>query len=219
MKKLSCSNTLLLILLLLPGILLLFHKPLLSGYATLFNASAYTKGADGILILAGNPETRVEKTVELYRQGYGKQILLTSARSQGNKYHHIFRSQIETVADVMAYEGIKDFTLVPSLKGGATSTFDEAYDMAKYAGDHNITHLIIVTDTFHTARALYAFKKVFSKLGVTVRLEAAGAGNNHFDESNWWRSESGLTSYFLEPLKFFVYLFRSSNLEGIEESP
>ena len=123
------------------------------------------------------------------------------------------------VEEALAYEKISDYTLVPSLKGGATSTFDEAYDIAQYAKDHHLNHIILVTDTFHTARALYAFKKVFWKQGLKVKLEAAGAENNLFNETNWWRSEIGLTHYILEPLKFLVYLFRSSNLEIIEESP
>lgn len=219
MKKLSFKKTVIL-LILLGGILsVLFHKTLLAGYASLFDASGYSKGADAILILSGNPETRVEKAAALYREGYGKMILLTSARPMGSKYHHIFKTQIEKVAEAVAYEGIDDFVLVPSLKGGATSTFDEAYDLARYAEEHNQTHLIIVTDTFHTARALYAFKKVFAIQGVEAKLEAAGAPNNHFDETNWWRSEVGLTHYILEPLKFLVYFFRSSNLEMIEENP
>ena len=83
-----------------------------------------------------------------------------------------------------------------------------------------MTHIIIVTDTFHTARALYAFKKVFKKVGMgEVKIEAAGASNNYFNESNWWYSESGLSTYVLESLKFFVYGFRSANLEIIKESP
>lgn len=196
-----------------------FYRELLTGYASFFDASGYTKGADAILILSGNPETRVEKAVELYRGGYGEQILLTSARAMGNKYHHIFRPQIEMVEEAVAFEGIEAYELVPSLKGGATSTFDEAYDLAQYANKHHMSHIILVTDTFHTARALYAFKKIFDKLGCNVKLEAAGAPNNHFNATNWWHSELGVSVYILEPVKFLVYLFRTSNLEIIEETP
>lgn len=218
MKKLSFKKKVLLLFLALLVMGGLFHKEILTGYASLFDASAYSKGADGILILSGNPETRVEKAVELYRQGYGGQILLTTTKSIGNKYHHIFKTQIQMVQEAIRYEGIDDFVLVPSLKGGATSTFDEAYDLAEYVRKHNLRHIILVTDTFHTARALYAFKKVFDNLQMDVKLEAAGASNNFFNKKNWWRTESGLVTYFFESLKFLVYCFRSSNLEIIEES-
>jgi uncharacterized SAM-binding protein YcdF (DUF218 family) len=219
MKKLTLTKTVLILFILCGVSAVLFYKELLSGYASLFDAAGYTKGADAIVILSGNPATRVEKAAALYREGYGGQILLTSAMALGDKYHHIFKTQTQKVVEALAYEGIDGFVQVPSLKGGATSTFDEAYDMAQYAKVHHMTHLILVTDTFHTARALYAFKKVFAKLGLDVKLEAAGASNNHFNETDWWRSEMGLSSYILEPLKFLVYSLRSSNLEIIEETP
>jgi len=220
MKKLSFKTLLLLLLsfMLIGGIT--FYKELLAGYASLFDAGEYTKGADAVLILSGNPETRVEKAVALLREGYAKTILLTSARPMGNKYQDIFKTQPEEMQAALAYEGIREFAVIPSLTGGATSTFDEAYDAAQYAHEHNISRIILVTDTFHTARALYAFKKVFKKVGMErVRLEAAGAPNNHFDETDWWRSEAGMTSYILEPFKFVIYGLRSTNLEGIEATP
>ncbi len=71
--------------------------------------------------------------------------------------------------------------MVPSLKGGATSTFfEEACDLLQFCGKENLKHLIIVTDSFHTRRALYAFKKVF--LGSNVNVEASIASNEGFGE-------------------------------------
>jgi uncharacterized SAM-binding protein YcdF (DUF218 family) len=199
---------------------ILFYKPLLASYAGFFDAAGCTQGADAVLILSGNPETRVERAVALFREGYAKTILLTYTRPMGEKYHDVFKPQNELMEAALVSEGIREFATIPSLKNGATSTFDEAYDAARYAKDHNFSRIILVTDTFHTARALYAFRKIFTLQGAkNVKLEAAGAPNTHFDETNWWQSESGLTHYLLEPLKFGVYWLRASNLESIAEEP
>ena len=55
--------------------------------------------------------------------------------------------------------------------GGATSTFDEAADALKYAKENDWKRLIIVTDHFHTCRALCAFEKVFKDSGFKCRWQ------------------------------------------------
>ena len=52
--------------------------------------------------------------------------------------------------------------VIPNRDGGATSTFDEAVDVLSFAKLRNWKRIIIVTDFFHTRRALHAFGKVFA---------------------------------------------------------
>ena len=106
--------------------------------------------------------------------------------------------------------------MVPSLKGGATSTFDEAYDLLQFCEKENLKHLIIVTDSFHTRRALYAFRKVFQ--GSNINVEASAALNEVFSEEDWWRSDKGISVYILEPIKLFVYMFSSKNVSFVKNN-
>ena len=53
--------------------------------------------------------------------------------------------------------------IIPSKDDGATSTFDEAFDALSFAKENNWKRIIIVTDNFHTRRALHAFEKVFQE--------------------------------------------------------
>ena len=215
MKKFSVIKSTILVFIL---VIYLFHGEILSNYAKFFHSSDYTKGADAVLILSGNPATRVERAVELYQDGYAKKIMFTSAIHMGNKYHHIFKTQSDMVKEALDFDKIVDYEMVPSTKGGATSTFDEAYDLAQYVIKNNLKHIIIVTDDFHTARSIYAFNKIFDMLELNTKLEIAGAKNNSFNETNWWHSEVGLSMYILEPIKFMFYFFRTRNLEIIKES-
>ena len=108
------------------------------------------------------------------------------------------------------------FESVPSLKGGATSTFDEAHDLLAFCVKEKLKHLILVTDSFHTRRALYAFKKVFKDKDRDIKIEVAASQNEIFNEDNWWRSDRGISAYILEPLKFIVYFFGSQNVSFIQ---
>ena len=98
---------------------------------------------------------------------------------------------------------------VPSLKGGATSTFDEAYDLRKFSEKAGFKRLILVTDAFHTRRAYHAFQTVFS--GSEIHLEMSAAKNDIYNESNWWTSDQGISAYVLESIKYPVYLLSSRN--------
>ena len=66
---------------------------------------------------------------------------------------------------------------------------------------YNWKRIIIVTDNFHTRRALHAFEKVFHGSGMVV--QASGAENDVFSSENWWKSDRGILSYFSETIKFF----------------
>ncbi len=107
-----------------------------------------------------------------------------------------------------------ELTHVPSQKGGATSTFDEAYDLKDWARKNSYKRIIIVTDDFHTRRALHAFSKVFNGTGIAV--ESAGAGNELFCERDWWKSDRGISAYILEGIKYSVYRATSQNIPIIK---
>ena len=203
-------------LLLIIAILLSQYKFLLTSYAQFFIIDNPTSGADAaIVVLSGGGRTRVPKALELYADGYGNKILLTTGRPLNSKVSHLFPSYVEGVGLIARELGIPaSIESVPSLKGGATSTFDEAHDLLSFSLKQNLKHLIIVTDEFHSRRALYAFDKVFR--GSNIKVEVSAASNEIFNSENWWRSDLGISSYILEPIKFFVYLFKNENVSFIQ---
>ena len=196
------------------AVLLSQYKFFLINYAHFFSVDNPTKGADAIVILSGGGLKRVSKALDLYAEGYGKRILLTSLKPMNSNISHLFPTNIQTAKEISNMVNTPaNFESVPSLKGGATSTFDEAYDLLAFCTKEKIKHLIIVIDRFHTRRALYAFKKVFNDNG--IKLEASGASNNIFNEENWWRSDIGIAVYILEPIKFFVYMLSNQNISFV----
>ena len=188
------------------------YKLLLTGYARFFTIDNSVYGVDApIVILSGGLVTRIPKALELYEKGYGRRLLLTTERPLNSRLAYLFPTNEQGAEKIAQALNIQvEFEVVPSLKGGATSTFDEAYDLLAFCSKEKLKHLIIVTDSFHTRRALYAFKKVFQGSGVNV--EASAAPNEIYSEENWWRSDKGISAYLLEPIKFAVYLLSSKNV-------
>jgi len=187
---------------------ILFRATLLTGYANWFIKDTATKGADAIVILSGGKLTRVPKALEMWTDGYSASLFLTDEKSVAPKYQHLVISNMEFATKfVEGTETNVTFGVIPSIGDGATSTFDEAADALVFAKERQWERIIIVTDGFHTRRALLAFEKVFDRSGIEVQV--AAASNEVFDSGNWWTSDRGISAFVLETIKFPVYLFWS----------
>jgi uncharacterized SAM-binding protein YcdF (DUF218 family) len=197
-------------------LLLSQYKMLLTGYARFFTIDNSAYGVDApILILAGGAATRVPKALELYEKGYGSRLLLTTERPLNSKVTHLFPSNEQSAKRIAQALNVQvELEVVPSLKGGATSTLDEAHDLLAFCSKEKIKNLIIVTDSFHTRRALYAFKKIFQ--GSNINVEASAALNEIYSEEDWWHSDKGISAYLLEPIKLAVYMLSNKNVSFIQ---
>ena len=186
-----------------------FRKPLLTGYAGFFDVGEATKGADALVCLSGGRVTRVPETLRLWNLGYASSIYLTNAKKQNKEFSKLEQSDLNfagQVADKMELNAT--WETIPSLGDGATSTFDEAEDVLAFARERGWRRIIIVTDEYHTRRALYAFEKIFEDSG--IKVQAAGAANEVFSDDDWWGSDKGISCYVLETIKLPVYFFWDS---------
>lgn len=190
----------------------------MQSYAKLFHINNASKGADCILILSGNPETRPDKAAELIQENYASKLYHTDQKKRNKKHGKILGHPFDKAKKILATYNLSA-DIIPSTKGGATSTFDEAYDFVAFLQEHPMNHIILVTDAFHTARAYYAFRKILDLNGFqNIHIEMSAAQNDLFNESNWWRSERGISAYILEPIKYLFYIFNSRNTKLIKES-
>jgi uncharacterized SAM-binding protein YcdF (DUF218 family) len=189
---------------------------LLTRYARLFSVDNATPGADALVVLAGGIIPRLPYAIELYQQGYAPRIILTEARHPNPRFRQVWNGEWSIAPGIISFLNVKvNLVYLPSLKkGGVTSTFDEAYDLREYCLKNKFHHLIIVTDRYHTRRALLAFEKVMA--GTGIRIEAAGAANDMFSEANWWQTDTGISSYIMEGIKYVVYFMTDKNAAFIK---
>jgi uncharacterized SAM-binding protein YcdF (DUF218 family) len=187
----------------------LAHPFILPGYASFFHLQTATRNADAIICLSGGRTTRVGESLRLWNQGYARKLFVTAQKAQSKEFYGLELSHLEfaqAVTERMKLDA--DWGVIPSLSGGATSTFDEAEDALYFAREKGWKRIIIVTDEFHTRRAHYAFKKIFANS--ELKVEVAGAPNEVFSIENWWRSDRGIMAYLGETIKFPVYLLWDS---------
>ena len=120
------------------------YKLMLIGYARFFTIDNPTYGVNAPnVILSGGFLTRIPKALELYEKGYGDRVLLTTERHLNSRLEPLFLTNEQSAEKIAQALNIQvEFEMVPSLKGGATSTFDEAYDLLQFCEKENLKHLI-----------------------------------------------------------------------------
>ena len=133
-----------------------------------------------------------------------RRAFVTSEKPKNADYAQLELSHLQFAQAVAQRVKINvSWQTLPSLTGGATSTFDEAQDALSYA-KKDWKRIIIVTDMFHTRRASFAFDKIFKGSGIKVQV--AGAPNEVFSLENWWKSDKELWLTSEKRLNFpFIY--------------
>ena len=208
---------LLLVLILFSGLIAVSfykHESILTAYAKFFTINNAKPGADALVVLSGGKFTRIPHALKLFEEGYAPEILLTDEKKRKIRFSHLFPTN-EMIAQAMIeeLEMSVPVSTIQSQKGGATSTFDEAYDLLKLSENKMYRHLILVTDAFHTRRAYHAFQTVFEE--TEIKIEMSAASNEIFNVNNWWTSDQGISAYVLESIKYPVYLLSSRNVTFI----
>ena len=190
------------------------YRSILTAYAKFFTVNNATPGADVIVVLSGGKDTRIPHALKLFEEGYAPEILLTDEKKSNIRFAHLFPTN-EMIAQTMIeeLEMSVPVSTIRSQKGGATSTFDEAYDLLKLSEKKRYGHLILVTDAFHTRRAYHAFQTVFED--TEIKIEMSASSNEIFNVNNWWTSDQGISAYVLESIKYPVYLLSSRNVTFI----
>ena len=190
------------------------HESILTAYAKFFTVNNATPGADAIVVLSGGKMTRIPHALKLFEEGYAPEILLTDEKKRHIRFSHLFPTNKMIALTMIEENGLSvPIGVIQSQKGGATSTFDEAYDLLKLSEKKRYRHLILVTDSFHTRRAYHAFQNIFEETEINIEMSAAS--NEIFNENNWWTSDQGISAYVLETIKYPVYLLSSRNVTFI----
>jgi hypothetical protein len=197
--------TLLIILLVGFSFLLIFHSQLLTLYGTWFVVRNAQPGADAIICLSGDRETRTPECLRLWKDKFASRLFVTQEKPKNKEFNQLELSHLDFAEAVTKRMKLDvKWELLPSLSDGATSTFDEAEDALVVAKAEGWQRIILVTDEFHTRRSLLAFEKVFE--GSEVEVQVAGAPNEVFGVDDWWKSDRGIVAYYGETIKYPIYL-------------
>lgn len=186
------------------GLLLLFTSFLLiiPNLGNFFDKSETPKQSDIIVCLGGGTIERIQKTVELYKQGFStkKMVLLTGDdQTKKDKDKNIDEMRIQYLKTNNIEE--INFFNEKLLK----STLEEILFIKGYLIKNNFNSAIIISDAPHTRRIQYL-------LNHTKKENESLSFNLVKSDTKWWNKETYYLekklklSYFQKVLSYFICL-------------
>lgn len=164
-----------------------------------------------VLVVLGSSSAYVERTrwaARLLQEGHAPKIILTndnkrsgwSSTEQRNPFF------VEHAAAELQRAGVPA-EKIEVLPQPVSSTYDEAVLLRRYAEEHHIQSLAVVTSAYHSRRALWTLRRVFDGSNIEVKINpvATGDGERQSPPLTWWCKSRGWRSVALEYPKLIYY--------------
>jgi uncharacterized SAM-binding protein YcdF (DUF218 family) len=184
-----------------------FHSQILTGVADYLIVDDAPRPADVIFLLNSDYNTRPFQAAELYSQGLALLVLIARSEDTPAVKMGLIPNDTDVSVGVMEKLGVPPGKIVVlAHPGGVTSTFDEAAVLHQYVQTHPIHTVLLVTSAFHTRRARWIFDRELA--GTPVTLEMVAVPYAGFDQTDWWKNETGLITLNNEYIKLAYYLIK-----------
>jgi len=155
--------------------------------------------ADMAVVLAGDKYgRRIAKAAELIREGYVPKALVSGPPLYGI-------SESDLAIAMMVRQGCPADWFI-SFADDARSTEDEANLIVPDLQRRGVRSFILVTSTYHTARAARVFRKVARRTGGPA-LRVVAAPDELFRPEDWWRNRDGQKIVVTEWMKVAATVF------------
>jgi uncharacterized SAM-binding protein YcdF (DUF218 family) len=189
-----------------PGLLLLLtlvliREPILFVIGDFLVVRDELQLADVIHVISG-PDDRTDYAIQLYKEGYARQIFFTGGWCSFHNYYHGQHGRERALEQRIPPEAIAiDDSRV-------TSTYAEVFQLKEF-----ITHsqapvrsVIVVSDPYHMRRARWTYRHL---LGDQVSLQMAPVPFELLPyQRRWWTDEKSRQYVKIEYLKIAYYLAR-----------
>ena len=148
-----------------------------------------------VVISGGETEERVKEGVELYKNGWAPQLVMSGA------------ARDEGIANAVSMKQIAVSQGVPTgnilIETQATDTIENAIKVKEIIKQEEISRIILVTSPYHQRRASLVFNKVFSDLSVEIINHSAQ--DSTWRKNGWWQ-QSWSRYLTLSELQKIIYL-------------
>ena len=146
-------------------------------------SNLYNK-ANAIVLLSGGDNARIQEAARLFNEGAAETIVLTQTYGTGSS-----ATMVETRSQLVK-AGVPSYK-IQTATGTATSTFDEARQVADLAKRAGFSSVLVVTDPYHALRTRILFMQELRPTGVAVKV-ATPADHWYtplswmFRKNGWW---------------------------------
>ena len=165
------------------------------GYALIRDEGAAQ--ADLAVVLAGDSYGhRIEKAADLVEKGYVPAVLVSGPPSYG--VH-----ECDFAIAMMVREG-RPANWFIAFPNETKSTTEEAQAILGVLRERGVRSFLLVTSTFHTARAARTFRAVGRRVGGPA-FRVVASDDEFFRPGDWWRSREGQKTVVLEWIKTVAF--------------
>ncbi len=190
-----------------PGLFFLLIIVLVLGFVGLRALGAYLivssdlQAANAIVVLSGGDESRMNEALQLYNENYARMIILTETGQTAEGYSelHSFDMRI-----VLLSNGVPSGNMLIT-DHVVSSTRDEALAVKAIMISQQMKSAIIVTDPYHTRRALNIFKEIIKD--TDIQLSIRPVHNSWYNSRTWFLKFDGWKYTILEYLKLLADKF------------
>jgi uncharacterized SAM-binding protein YcdF (DUF218 family) len=159
---------------------------------------------DYAVVLPGEPNTRPYVAAALANKGWADQVVLIQCVASPEDSLSGYPSSEQIEQRVLLARGVPQ-DRIRILETASLSTFSDAESLKAFLEQTGGT-ATVVTNDYHTRRARFAFRRVFS--GQLPEPRFVSAPTDRFCAANWWRHKKGLLAYLGEYFKLTFYFFR-----------
>ncbi len=150
--------------------------------------------ADAIVVLTGGSD-RIPDALQLLAEGHAGRLLISGVNQD--------ISPARLARMMPQYSDL--FSCCVDLDYGAGNTVGNATETRRWARDHNVKSIILVTSNYHMPRAMIEFRRAMPRTSFIARPVVPYA----FDASRWWGSAATARVLASEYVKFVAAWGRS----------
>ncbi len=187
---------------LLSAFCLVFRASLLTGLANAWIINENPAKADAIVVLGGGVDYRPFEAARLYNEGFAPKVLIMELALGATEEIGLKQPERSVTESVLLRHGVSAQAVV-GVGRAVRNTYQESVAVRDWARANNAKCLLIITETFHTRRVRWLFRKQFKGTGTEIRVVAAGP--REYAATNWWRNEQGLINFQNEWVKLPYY--------------
>jgi uncharacterized SAM-binding protein YcdF (DUF218 family) len=160
--------------------------------------SSELKPANAIVILSGGDESRMQEALRLYNENYAKMIILTETGQTTEGFTQLYSFDMRIV---LLSHGVPSGNILIT-DHSVSSTRDEALVVKNLMINQQMKSAIIVTDPYHTRRALNIFKENFAD--TDIQLSIKPVQNSWYNSRTWFLKIDGWKFTILEYFKLLA---------------
>lgn len=128
--------------------------------------------SDVIIILTGGGIDRLEKAVELFKQGLAPIIMISNGQED-----NLYNEALEM--------GVPAGSII--LENNAESTTGSAVYSTELMVKHKFQSAIVVSSNYHMRRVKSNFERAVENTGIKLRY--CSSGDNGYEPDKWWETE------------------------------